>query len=153
MNRREALLAVAVGIASATAFPSNAQQRLDSKEFAYVCDVFLPADLSSASASQLGAADEVLELVLRNPLLTRLIASGLEWLNQVQQTPFENLSVDQQEAILAWAEQSDFNQVPGRFFHVLRAMLFEVYFSKPEALAGLPLNAAPQPEGYLPPWT
>ena len=46
----------------------------------------------------------------------------------------------------------DYNQIPGRFFHIVRAFAVELYFAKPEAISGYPLNPAPQPAGYLPPW-
>ncbi|MFY0595026.1 MAG: gluconate 2-dehydrogenase subunit 3 family protein [Cognatishimia sp.] len=152
MNRRDALSALAASLAIQT-LPVQAQQRIDFEALKHVANTLLPRDELTPSASELGIVSEVLIAIDSQPLLYRLIAAGLGWLDQAGGRPFAGLTLEQQQQILAWAEGSDYNQIPGRFFHVLKSMFFEAYFSHPGALEGLALNEAPQPEGYLPPWT
>lgn len=152
MNRRDALISFASSIAAATVLPVAAQASIDRKLLNLVADTILPADELTPSASAIGAVDDVLEMVRGHQMLSQLMAFGLQWLNQVQGTALSTRSVEDRERLLLAAAESDFNQVPGRFFHVLRVLLLEAYYAKPEALAGLPINEAPQPEGYLPPW-
>lgn len=152
MNRRDALIAFASSIAAATALPVAAQTSIDRNLLNLVADTILPEDELTPSASAIGAVDDLLDMVQGHQMLNQLMAFGLQWLNQVQGTAFAARSVEDRERLLLAAAESDFNQVPGRFFHVLRVLLLEAYYSKPEALGGLPVNQAPQPEGYLPPW-
>lgn len=153
MNRRDALLSFASGIAAATAFPVSAQVSIDRPLLDLVSDTILPEDALTPSASAIGAVDDVLEMVQSHQMLQQLMAFGLQWINQAAGVPFAQLPTEGREQLLKLAQDSDFNQVPGRFFHVLRVLLLEAYYAKPETLAGLPLNSAPQPEGYLPPWS
>lgn len=153
MNRRDALIAFASSIAAATALPVAAQASIDRNLMVLVADTILPKDDLTPSASEIGAVDEVLEMVQGHPMLQQLMAFGLQWVNQVQGRPFKSLSPEDREGLLLAASESDFNQVPGRFFHVIKVLLLEAYYSKPAALVGLPLHPAPQPEGYLPPWS
>lgn len=153
MNRRDALIAFASSIAAATAFPVAAQVSIDQKLLALIGDTILPEDEFTPAASSVGAVQEVLEIVQGHSMLGQLMAFGLQWINSVQGIEFANRSHEDRERLLMAAAESDFNQIPGRFFHVFRVLLLEAYYSKPEALVGLPVNTAPQPQGYLPPWT
>jgi len=152
MNRRDALFALAASLATQT-LPVQAQQRIDFDTLTQVANTLLPRDDLTPSASELGIVSEVMTAIDSQPLLYRLITAGLGWLDQVADRPFSALPAVQRQQILAWAEASDYNRIPGRFFHVTKSMFFEAYFSHPAALKGLALNEAPQPEGYLPPWT
>lgn len=152
MRRREALIAMVapllVGFHAA-----DAQFRpLPAGPLAEIVDLILPADAMSPSASDLGVHTEIQNTIAGHPLLRRLFEYGLTWIDQVGGRPFLELPREAQLQILNFAEQADFNQVPGRFFAVLRVLACELYFSQTEAIAGYPLNDAPQPDGYLPPW-
>ena len=63
-----------------------------------------------------------------------------------------DLPEPRRDEILAALAEADFNEIPGRFYHLMRAFAVEFYFSHPEAFAGYPLEPAPQPMGYPPPW-
>lgn len=151
MKRREALVAMAapllVGFQPAAAQPTVARGLLT-----HFVDLILPEDELSPSASALGVDAELGDAVRSHALLAQLFDYGLGWLDQAGGQPFMTLEPEAQQAVLTFASKADFNQIPGRFFAVARLLSAEIYFSKPEAIAGYPLNDAPQPEGYLPPW-
>ena len=153
LNRRDALLALATSMAAGVSVPVSAQQTIPRELFDQVANLLIPADEMSPGASQLGVVDDVYEMVAGHPMLQQLFSYGFGWLDQVAGQPFLSLPALTQHQILSAASQSDYNQIPGRFFHVLRLFVIEVYFGHPEAVAGLPINPAPQPDGYLPPWT
>lgn len=152
MKRREALVAMAapllVGFQPAAAQPTVARGIL-----AHFLDLIIPADDVTPSASALGVHTELEDAVRSHALLSQLFDYGLSWLDQAGGRSFLTLPPETQQAILTHAAQADFNQIPGRFFAVARLLATEIYFSKSEVIAGLPLNKAPQPDGYLPPWS
>ncbi|QYK41861.1 MAG: gluconate 2-dehydrogenase subunit 3 family protein [Paracoccaceae bacterium] len=115
-------------------------------------DTLLPADDLTPAASALGLVQEVEGLAAEVPLFDRLIAYGTAWLDEVAGGDFAALGSDDRDRVAAWMETSDYDEVPGRFFHVMRTTAIELYYAHPEALAGLPVNAAPMPLGYPPPW-
>jgi len=119
---------------------------------ASVVDVLLPADDVSPSASALGVDRDIADFVSENEMLTRLFETALDWMDHVGDEPFRDLPPFQQVEVLTFMESSDFNAVPGRFYHILRALAVEFYYARAEAVAGFPLDATPQPNGYPPPW-
>ncbi len=153
LNRRKALITMAapflVGFDPAEAQFAPVGQRFLGK----LVDLILPQDAQSPAASALFVHVELQEVVQSHELLARLFEYGLSWLDQVGGRPFLDLPEAVQIEILQFASQADFNQVPGRFFAVLRLMACDIYFSKAEAIEGYPLQVAPQPEGYPPPWS
>lgn len=153
LNRRKALVAMAapflVGFHPAQAQRAPVGQQL----LGTLVDLILPQDAQSPAASAVLVHIELQELVQSHALMTRLFEFGLSWLDQVGGRPFLDLPQSAQIEILDFAQQADFNQVPGRFFAVLRLLSCEIYYSKAEALGGLPLQDAPQPMGYPPPWS
>ena len=115
-------------------------------------DVLLPADDVSPAASQLGVTAELLDLAKSAELYQKLLSLGSDWLNQTGRGPFYTLSNANQNKVVAWMSTSDTDQIPGRFYQLVRQSGVEIYYSHPEAINGFPLNPAPQPNGYLPPW-
>lgn len=115
-------------------------------------DTLLPADAVSPAASALGIGDEILDLAAGSDLFVRLLALGSEFLNAAGPVPFAELPPDARHRVAAWMEASDYDQIPGRYFHLVRQSAVEFYYARPEAAAGFGLNVAPQPAGYPPPW-
>ncbi len=151
-TRRAVLVSTLSAGLSGLCFPALAREG-DLQSLGAVLDTLLPADDWSPSASELGLDDEMRELIAGNENLNRLFLVALEWLDGVASRPFRELDQNRQTEILTAMAASDYNQIPGRFFHIVRALAVELYFARPEAIAGYPLNAAPQPAGYPPPWT
>lgn len=149
---RRGLLLSSLSVGLSALIPAAVHARPHPDTFGAVLDTLLPADAFSPAATSLGVDKDILEIVSKNELLTRLFDAALGWLDQVEAEPFANLPSKRQAEILQNMQAADFNQIPGRFFHIIRALAVEFYYAKPEAIAGFPLNAAPQPEGYLPPW-
>lgn len=119
---------------------------------ASVVDTLLPADDVSPSASALGVDRDIAAFVAESDMLTRLFVAALDWMDHLADRPFQDLTPSQQVEVLTFMESADFNAVPGRFYHILRALAVEFYYARSEAVVGFPLNAAPQPNGYPPPW-
>ncbi len=151
-SRRAFLVASLSSGLSALCGPATAQQPADLRSLAAVLDTILPADDVSPSPSQLGIDQEIQNIVMANPALERLFGAALEWIDGLADQPFRDLTEAQRIEIISVMETADFNQIPGRFYHIVRTFACELYFARPEAIAGFPLNAAPQPAGYLPPW-
>jgi hypothetical protein len=116
-------------------------------------DTLLPADDLSPSASSLGVHDDILSFSAQVPRLPDLLHGGASWLNATGGARFEALSEGDRNKVVAWMSRSDGSQAPYRFFEVVRLLAVEFYYAHAEAIAGFPLNEAPQPRGYPPPWT
>jgi hypothetical protein len=115
-------------------------------------DEILPEDDVSPAASRLGIGEEVLGLCAEYPLMEQLIVILTDWFEKAFGKKIETLDPEiriQAVALLAAVPQTE---LQGRLYSVLRSLAIELYYSKPEALAGFNLNAAPQPDGYPPPW-
>ena len=118
---------------------------------AYV-DILLPGGDGLPSASSLGIAAEIEALAPEGSVFRRLLAVGSEWLDTVQGGGFADLPVSAQAQIVDWMAAAPYDEIPGRFYHVVRLFAVELYYTRPEARIGLPLEHAPQPFGYPPPW-
>lgn len=127
-------------------------QDVDARTLASFLDVLLPADEHSPSASQLGVDSELLDLAAPVELFVRLLALGTLWLNDTGRGPFHSVSSSDRHKVVSWMSASDINQIPGRFYQLVRLTAVEIYYSRPEAIGGFDLNPAPQPAGYPPPW-
>lgn len=114
--------------------------------------VLLPGDEFMPSSSSLGIADALLGEVTVGSLTERLLGAGTAFLNQVGPVEFAELRTDAQEEVVSWMATADYNAIPGRFYHVVRLFTVAYYFSHPDVVSAFPLNAAPQPLGYPPPW-
>lgn len=154
VTRRAALLAALGAGAAALGLPASAQWRADARfpSLAAVLDVLLPGDALTPPASALGADREIAAFVSDSEPLVRLFAAALGWMDEQGGQPFGDLPADRQAALVQAMAVSDPNLVPGRFYHILRALAVEFHYARPEAIAGLALNPAPQPLGYPPPW-
>ena len=120
--------------------------------FAAFLDVLLPRDALSGSATDLQVDEQLWRLSGSEARFRRLIALGCQWLNMTGGPPFTELAAEQQIAVVEWMAQSDWDQVPRRFYELVRQTAVEVYYSDPAAWRGLSIERPPQPLGYLPPW-
>lgn len=118
---------------------------------AYV-DQLLPADGRTPAASELGVADEIIALAEDAPMLARLIALVADGLDRLSPGGFAALPSGQAAIVVDKLAAADPDIPAGRFHQLIRLLAIEIYYARPEALAGLGLNPAPQPEGYPPPW-
>lgn len=118
---------------------------------AYV-DVLLPEDGLTPAASTLGVHEAILDLATTQDLLGRLIALVAEWLDQTGPAPFAALPPKLRAARVDELALADPDHLEGRFHQLIRLLAIELYYARPEALAGLDLAPAPQPAGYPPPW-
>lgn len=156
-TRRAALFAVA-GAAAAGLAPGllRAQDAGGATISAGALDAFLdmllPGDDGAPAASALGVGAGLLAEVTPGSLTERLLVAGTGFLDTVGPAPFAELPLAARVEVTDWLAQADYNEIPGRFFHVTRLLAVGIYFAHPEALAGLPLEPAPQPVGYPPPW-
>jgi hypothetical protein len=147
-RRRALLLMLSAGVAPLlprVAFASGSET-FDS--LGAVLDTLFPADALCPSATALGVDVRIREALGADGPLVQLFSLALNWLDGLAERPFRDLVPSQQADILAVMAASDFNQIPGRFYHIVRALTLEFAYATPEALAGLPLHTAPQPEGY-----
>lgn len=115
-----------------------------------VLDVLLPADDLSPSATALGVGDEIVAFLGDDGPLRQLFTLALDWMDGLDGRPYRDLPPLRQAQILDAMAASDHDLIPGRFYHILRALVVEFAYARPEALGGLPLHPAPQPEGYPP---
>lgn len=157
-SRRQALLSLVAlwlsPMAPVLSGPAEAQRAAEPVALlnAYV-DVLLPADHLSPAASRLGVGQSIWSLAADQPLLAELILRVAEWLDQVGGVSFADLSPEDHTAVVTYMEKADANHLEGRFFQLIRLLAIEFYYAEPEAIAGLALNPAPQPEGYPLPWS
>jgi len=155
LTRRRAIAATLIGClakaAPAEEFSEPAQD-IDAETLVSFLDVLLPADEHSPSASQLDVESELLELAARVELFEKLLALGTHWLNDTGRGPFHSLSISDRNKVVSWMSTSDYDQIPGRFYQLVRLTAVEIYYARPESLGGFDLNPAPQPTGYPPPW-
>lgn len=156
-TRRATLLAMAAGIASGLAPGVLRAQDLGSPTIAPATfdaflDSLLPGFEGVPSASELGVGAELRAEIEPGSLTERLIAAGTGFLDSVGPARFADLPPAARDEIVDWLAQADYNEIPGRFYHVTRLLAVGYYFIHPEALVGLPLEPAPQPLGYPPPW-
>ncbi|SEM21679.1 Gluconate 2-dehydrogenase subunit 3 [Roseovarius tolerans] len=154
VSRRDAILRLASGcLVSLVSSPAVGQTAtIERKTLDAVIDTLLPADDLTPSATELGVSDELMLLASKGSSLHRLFALGTTWLDTLDARSFAELPSETRQDVLRYMERADYNEVPGRFFQLLRQMTVEIYYAQPQTYAGLSLNPAPQPEGYPPPW-
>ena len=154
-DRRTALL----GLAAASLLPMTA--RLAGAETSVddgvtldaFLDVLLPADAMSPAATALDIGAEMQEIIVPDSLPGKLLSLGVTWLNSLDDRAFATLPEETQFKVVSWMSQADTNEIPGRFYQVIRLFAVELYYARPGAISGFPLQVAPQPQGYPPPWT
>jgi hypothetical protein len=154
VNRRDAILRLASGcmvaLVSSPVLGQNAT--IERETLDVVIDTLLPADDVTPSATALGVSDELMLFAPKGSSLHRLFALGTAWLNTLDERSFAELPSETRQDVLRYMERADYNEVPGRFFQLLRQMSVEIYYAQPQTYVGLSLKPAPQPEGYPPPW-
>jgi len=134
------------------ALASSGTTALEYKTLAAFLDVLLPHDDLSGSATELRIDEKLWELSEFDNRFRHLVLLGCRWLNLTGGPPFVELNMEQQVAVVEWMSNSDWDQVPRRFYELVRQTAIELYYSDPAAWTGLPLERPPQPQGYPPPW-
>ncbi len=125
---------------------------LEHKTLAAFIDVLIPRDAVSGSATDLQVDARLWEFAQSSSQFRRLVLLGCQWLNMTGGLPFAKLQTEQQSAVVEWMTTADWNQVPRRFYELLRQAVAEIYYSDPSAWKGLAIKQPPQPFGYPPPW-
>lgn len=120
---------------------------------AHFLDVLLPRDEFSGSATDLGVDLEIWELAAADERFNRLLGFGCQWLDLTGGPPFHRLDPDQKDAVVQWMVESDWNQIPRRFYELVRQLAVTIYYADPRSWNGFPLHRPPQPDGYPPPWS
>jgi hypothetical protein len=153
-SRRAALVTLAGGCLMAlSGLPAHARApAIRARALDAFLDTLLPADDLGPAAGALGIGGEIRAYAPEGSDLHRLIAMGTGWLDGLDARSFADLPEPLRHDVLRFLEQADRAQVPGRFFFVMRQFAMELYHARADTVAGLPINPAPQPEGYPPPW-
>jgi hypothetical protein len=118
---------------------------------AYI-DTLLPDDGVTPAASALGVDTEVSAFLASTPQVGDAALLMCDWLDKPGPIRFAMRSERQRLEIMDLLATAPQSTLEGWFYSTLRLLAIEFYYAKPEALVGLNLSAAPQPEGYLPPW-
>ena len=151
MERRRALvLMFSAGLAPILPQIGQAAVQQDLSSLGAVLDTLFPADALCPSATELGVDVNIREALGSEGPLLLLFKLAIDWMDGLNDRPFRDLPPAQQTEIVEAMALSDFNQIPGRFYHIARALTLEFAYASPDALGGLPLHFAPQPEGYPP---
>jgi hypothetical protein len=144
-------LGASITPASATVLPpANEHERATLAAF---LNTLLPADELSGSASNLGVDRQIWTFSNTSPDFRKLLDYGCRWLNMTGGIPFSDLPSEQQIAVVDWMSRADWNEIPRRFYELVRQVAVELYYANPAALSGLPVKRSPQPSGYPPPWS
>lgn len=141
-----------LGVPAAEGLAAAKPSALERRTLAVFLDILLPRDDLSGSASDLGVDAKLWAFAMLDSRFRRLVGLGCRWLDMTGRGGFADLPPAEQVAVVAWMSESDWNQVPRRFYELVRQAAIETYYSDPAALAGLPLQPSPQPLGYPPPW-
>ncbi len=149
-RRRALLLMLSAGLLPLLPQAGLTAGRSDLASLDAVLDTLFPADALCPSATELGVPAKIREAVGTEGPLLQLFTLALNWMDGLNNRPFHDLPPAQQAEIVQTMASSDFNQIPGRFYHIARALTVEFAYAVPQALGGLPLHPAPQPEGYAP---
>lgn len=116
-------------------------------------DTLLPADKLSGSATDLGVDLQLWAFAKTAADFRKLVEYGCRWLNMTGGALFAELAAEQQIAVVDWMSRADWNEIPRRFYELVRQVAIELYFSNPASIGGLPIKRSPQPLGYPPPWS
>ncbi|MGV8989420.1 MAG: gluconate 2-dehydrogenase subunit 3 family protein [Cypionkella sp.] len=149
-RRRALVLMLSAGLAPLLPQSGLASGPQDLASLGAVLDTLFPSDALCPSATKLGVDAKIRDALGSESPLLQLFTVALGWMDGLKDRPFRDLPPAQQAEIVEAMAASDFNQIPGRFYHIARALTLEFAYATPEALGGLPLHPAPQPEGYPP---
>ncbi|WP_257098654.1 hypothetical protein, partial [Pseudovibrio flavus] len=155
--RRQLLQLAAAFVASpfavSLALSEESTDSLSNASFSAFLDTLIPSDDQSPAASSLEIPAKLLSFSKESDLLQRLILLGTQWLDQVAPSPFHELSEADRVTVVSWMAQSDFNEIPRRYYELMRSFAMVYYYAEAEARTELDLYRAPQPQGAMPPWT
>ena len=116
-------------------------------------ETLLPSDELSPGAGELGVHLELVTMARKDPRALRLLVLGLAWVadeaKAVGSVPFAQLSLKDSGQIVAKSAGIERGEMPRVFFQYTLRVSKELYYSKPEAWAGLDLQRPPQPMGYM----
>jgi hypothetical protein len=140
------------GLGAAPAWAVTAPSRLERRTLASFVDMLIPRDTLSGSATDLRVDVRLWDIAEKSRTFRFLLGAGCRWLNQTGGPPFAELSREQRTLLVEWMETSDWNEIPRRFFVLVRQAAVEFYFSQPAAWGALPIKQPPQPLGYPLPW-
>ena len=115
-------------------------------------DTLLPDDGVTPSASALGVDDDLHDFLLALPEVHEPVLAVFDWLDTVGDRRYFRLSAPLQLHLVDLMAGVAPDMLEGWFYQSIRRAAIEFYYTKPEALVGLDLDAAPQPAGYMPPW-
>lgn len=120
--------------------------------FGAFLDTLLPRDELSGSASDLGIPRQMLMESRGDPQYARLIRLGCRWLDLAAEGSFAEAAPRVREVIVEWMTTSDWDEVPRRFYALVRQRAVTLYYSRSEGWRGLPVTQPPQPVGHPAPW-
>ena len=149
-RRRALVMMLSAGLAPLLPRMGKAAVSQDLSSLGAVLDTLFPADALCPSATQLGVDIKILDALGSEGPLLLLFKLAIDWMDGLHDRPFGDLPTAQQAEIIEAMASSDFNQIPGRFYHIARALTFEFAYAEPDVLGGLPLHSSPQPAGYAP---
>jgi len=124
----------------------------EKKALAAFLDTLLPRDALSGSASALQVDRDIWTFARGDERFRQLLALGCQWLDMTGGARFSALAPEQQRLIVDWMAHADWNQIPRRFYELVRQVALEFYYSKTAAWPGIAIDHPPQPLGYPPPW-
>lgn len=153
-SRRGTLATLASGcLVAVVGLPAGAQaQEVRTGALDAFLDTLLPADAFGPAASDIGIGQALIGFASEETDFRRLIALGTQWLDALDVRPFADLPATTREDVLRFLQGADIDEIPGRFYRVVRQAAMELYHARADTITGLPLKPAPQPEGYPPPW-
>lgn len=149
-RRRALILLLSAGLAPLLPRISYATAQQDLASLGAVIDTIFPSDALGSSASELGVDEKLRAALGSEGQMLMLFKLAIDWMDGLYDRPFRDLQPAAKSEIVEAMAMSDFNQIPGRFYHIVRALTLEFAYAEPDALGGLPLHSAPQPEGYPP---
>ncbi len=143
---------LAQAVDAGSAWAKGAPTPFEKATFAAFLDVLLPRDALSGSTTDLKVHARLWAFARLDANFARLVALGCQWLSMTGGAGFPELPSKQKTAVVRWMSESDWNEVPRRFYELVRLAAIETYYSEQANWADLPLHQPPQPEGYPPPW-
>jgi hypothetical protein len=157
LSRRGALLRLAALAVAGLPIPAAQAQTVHRAALEAYIDTLLPGGGDGLPpASALGIPAQMVDLAAEGSLFARLLAAGTEWLDRLDAggggRPFAALPPATRAEVVAWMAAAPYDEIPGRFYHVVRLIACELYYADPAGRTGMAMHPAPQPTGYLPPW-
>ena len=119
---------------------------------AALVDTYLPADDVTPAASAIGVDADLRDFLQEAPQVAQGVLAICDAMDAAGPVRFAMRGTGQRLALVEALSRAPIDRVEGWFYRTTRLLAIEFYYARPEALAGLDLDPAPQPAGYLPPW-